>query len=877
VPQAPPTFAQRVALARTGAAVVGKLGARTIGHAAAASLRAALARRRQGGPAGARPGIAPGPLRDVEVLDTGARLFFEHAELELVFLAEDVVRRTWQPGRMLPHYALAGDPGFAPPAVTVRRDVGTAGGWVVAGPSLVVRVAPDGALSAERADGTVLRRDAPPEHLDPGWTAPFTMRAGERFHGLGVRAAPLDLRGGVYRLWNRDPGGAWGPGRDPLYMSVPVLVGRHAEGTVLTFFENPTKGRVDLRGRAADSAADSAVDGTDVAAVSFAGGALRSYLVVGDVPSVLDRYSALTGRPALPPRWALGYHQSRWGYRDDKEIRDVVEGFAAMGVPLSVVHLDIDHMDGFRVFTVDPTRFGDIGALSEHAGRHGVRVVTIVDPGVKIDDRFELYAEGRRDFRFCMDEHGGEAVGVVWPGRAAFPDFTDPDTRAWWAARYAWLTDRGIAGIWHDMNEPATIAFMGDPTLPMSTRHNLDGIGGDHCEAHNVYGLLMNRAGWEGLRAAYPDRRPFIVSRSGWAGTQRYAWNWTADVQSTWDGLRQQVSTLLGLGLSGVPFSGSDIGGFSGIVPDDELYLRWLQFAVFVPFCRTHGVVGSPPREPWHFPPPTAAALAAWIRFRYRLLPYLYTLAHEAAATGVPPMRPLWWPGDGDVGDEPAAEVDDSFLLGDALLVAPVVRAGQRARALSLPPGAWASLWAGPPAHPAAATPVRLSAPIGRIPVLVRRGSIVPLDDGWSDPASPCAVEDDHRVDASARTTGLESDHRAALLAFHCWPDAGGDASGLCIDDAGDGEGPVRRDELRLEGAVPGGEAVLRWTRRGDHPAPARVRVVLHGLVPERASADGRELRVDGGSIESGPFDELRLTGLQGRADGPPAPASGPA
>lgn len=145
------------------------------------------------------------------------------------------------------------------------------------------------------------------------------------------------------------------------------------------------------------------------------------------------------------------------------------------------------------------------------------------------------------------------------------------------------------------MNEPATIGFLADPTLPTSTRHALDGLGGDHGDAHNVYGLLMNQAGFDGLRAVHPERRPFIVSRSGWAGTQRYAWNWTADVESTWEGMRQQVATLLGLGLSGVPFSGFDIGGFSGVVPDAELYLRWLQMAVFVPFCRTHGVVGSPP------------------------------------------------------------------------------------------------------------------------------------------------------------------------------------------------------------------------------------------------------------------------------------------
>jgi len=578
---------------------------------------------------------------------------------------------------------------------------------------------------------------------------------------------------------------------------------------------------------------------------------------------VLDRYSALTGRPALPPRWALGYQQSRWGYRDAAEIRQVVDGFADAGVPLSVIHLDIDHMDGFRVFTVDDGRFPDLEALATHAASRGTRVVTIVDPGVKVDDGFGLYREGVADGRFCRDPAGEVAVGVVWPGRAAFPDFTNPATRVWWASQYATLLDRGVAGIWHDMNEPATIGLLGDPTLPTGTRHDVEGTGGDHAEIHNVYGLLMNQAGYEGLQRAHPERRPFIVSRSGWAGSQRYAWNWTADVETSWEGLRQQVATLVGLGLSGFPFSGSDIGGFSG-VPDDELYLRWLQFAAFVPFCRTHGVVGSPPREPWRFPGPTAAVIGSWIRFRYRLLPYLYTLAHEAAALGAPVMRPLWW---GTSGGGTGDSDDDAFLLGDALVVAPVVAAGATRRSVTLPGGEWAALWAadGPGATSGTAG---LPAPLERIPVLARRGVVVALDDGWAEPDGPCRVRGDGVLADAYERLGVERgpgpgrDHRPRLLAFHCWPDAGGSAWGTCVDDAGDGDGPVRRDELQLEGAVPGGTARLVWRRGGDYPPPDSVRIVLHGIGAAGAVVDGAEAEVRDGSVECGPFDELRFTGL---------------
>ncbi|HEX3947435.1 MAG TPA: glycoside hydrolase family 31 protein, partial [Acidimicrobiales bacterium] len=218
-----------------------------------------------------------------------------------------------------------------------------------------------------------------------------------------------------------------------------------------------------------------------------------------------------------------------------------------------------------------------------------------------------------------------------------------------------------------------------------------EGRGGDHRECHNVYGLLMDRAGWEALAAARPDRRPFVLSRAGWAGLQRWAWNWTGDVESSWDGLRQQVATAIGLGLSGVPYTGSDIGGFSG-VPGPELYLRWLELSVLMPFCRTHSVVGSPNREPWRFPEPYRAAIGRLIRFRYRLLPYLYSLADEAGRSGRPLVRPLCWPAEEGAASSPDPglwAVDDAYLLGDALLVAPVTRAGVDRRSVPLPAGRW--------------------------------------------------------------------------------------------------------------------------------------------------------------------------------------------
>ncbi len=691
------TLRRAAARARVTAHAVHHLGLPTVGLILANSARRQLQRTRPGSESHAdAAAVSPGRLERVEVWNPqpGTTQFhFERARLEVAFLAGDVVRVTWGPGPDPVPYAiteaLSGPVSEiqAHPLDVLRAD----GPWVLRSASLEVTVSPDGSLRTARPGGTLLRNESAPARRGSAWEQSFSMRAGERMCGLGEQASGIDLRGGTFTLWNTDPGGSWGPGRSPLYLGIPVVVSTHPDGDVLTFYENSTHatfvlGEPEVRDRGEGHAS------AGTATVRFSGGVLRRYLVTGSVPHLLDRYSELTGRPALPPRWALGYHQSRWGYQCDADVRAITDGFAQLGLPLSAVHLDIDYMRGFRVFTVDPDRFPDLGRLAAEASATGVRVVTIVDAGVKVDPDYDVFREGRDQHRFCTDGRGQLVEGVVWPGRSVFPDFTDPGTRSWWAGKYRTLTDAGVAGIWHDMNEPTSISLLGDPTLPLDTCHHFDGRGGDHAEGHNLYGLLMNRAGYEGQRQAQPGRRPFIVSRSGWAGMQRWAWNWTGDVASTWESMRQQVATVVGLGLSGVPYSGSDIGGFSGI-PDDELYLRWLQMSVFMPYCRTHSVRGVPPREPWCFGDPTRRVVAGWIRFRYRLLPYLYTLAHLASHSGAPLIRPLWWQqgapsADGAPSPDTAAlDVDDAFLLGDVLLVAPVTEPGARRRTVALPPG----------------------------------------------------------------------------------------------------------------------------------------------------------------------------------------------
>jgi alpha-glucosidase len=437
--------------------------------------------------------------------------------------------------------------------------------------------------------------------------------------------------------------------------------------------------------------------------------------------------------------------------------------------------------------------------------------------------------------------------GTVWPGWAAFPDFARASTRAWWSTKYDELTDHGVAGAWHDMNEPTSITLWGDRTLPRDAVHDLDGRPGTHAEAHNLYGLLMDMAGHEAL--ARGATRPFLLSRSGWAGIARYSWHWTADVESSPGGLAQQVPTILGLGLSLVPFTGSDIGGFSGI-PTPQLYVRWLELGIVSPFCRTHCVLGSPDREPWRFPAPFDAAIERLIRARYRLLPHLYRLAEEALRRGAPMLRPADWP----VGGAPSGVTarTDVFYLGDELLVVAVSDPEATSVEVNLPDGRWRRVHLCAP-HDGSTTEattlveggarVVLDAPLGEPVVLQREGTIVVLDDAWLDPG-----------------TLLNEDHAAQRWSIHVHPDAHGRAEGVGFEDAGDGAGPTRADTYRAR--VDERSAVVTWDAVGGFERSGPVDVALHGAAFGHAVVDGTAVptsHVAGATVVSlpGSFREL--------------------
>jgi alpha-glucosidase len=644
----------------------------------------------------------------------------------------------------------------------------------------------------------VLRRELPPrwwEPVDGGparWTQRSEVAADARFFGLGGRAAGPRLRDGTYRLWNTDPGRPFGPGDDPLYITMPVQMVVADAATHLVFHDSSWDGTVTLR--EGEEGAGSGHDRAGACEVRMDGGPLRCWVTVGTPARVLRVWASLTGAPAVPPAWALGHHHARCGSGGEQEVRRIVAGYAEHGLPLDAVHLGIEHFDGHRVFSVDRDRFAKLPVLAEDLRRDGIRLVSVVGPAVKAEPGDPVYDSGRAEDAFVRDASGRPVEGVVRPGEVVYPDFTRARVRAWWGGLYQERLDQGFAGFWHDMDEPVSFTAFGENTLPRSARHALEGRGGDHREAHNVYALCMARAAHEGLRALVPEERPFLFSRSGWAGMQRYGGTWSGDAATGWPGLRASLSLVLGLGLCGVPYSGPDVGGFDGS-PSPELYLRWLQLAAYLPLFRVHAGLRAGPREPWEFGDDVLEHARVALTERRRLLPYFVTLAQSARRTGAPYVRPLWW---GAPENRALRDCEDAFLLGDSLLVAPVLDAGAVRRTVLLPPGRWydtvtEAVYEGPGR-------VLVDAPLGRIPVFARAGAVLPVRG---------------------------ADGRLELEAWA--PPRGRSGGGKVVPDAGDGweEPQIERYVTRWKGH----RVVVRWEREGGHRDPAHP-VRVRGLGP---------------------------------------------
>src|SRR6266700_3953941 len=496
----------------------------------------------------------------------------------------------------------------------------------------------------------------------------------ERYFGCGERTGELDKTGSQQIFWNIDPPRGHTALQNNLYVSIPFTLVL-ADGQAWGFFLDSTT-RVEF---------DLAHEDAQRSWFGASNGDLIYYVFCGPTPrDVLARYTDLTGHTPLPPLWSLGNGQSRFSYETAEEVRSLARTFRERDIPCDTLYLDIDTLDGYRVFTWDKTRFPDPEGLFAELRAMGFRVVSIVDAGIKVDEHFPIYTEGRERDLYCKTPHGTDYENAVWPGVCVFPDFTNPEARTWWGEKHQILLDAGVAGIWSDMNEPALFIPL-NSTMPAEVVHPGGGRAKLHLQVHNAYGSLMVQGAREGLLKLRPEQRPFIITRAGYAGVQRPALVWTGDNSSTWEHLALSLPQLQNLGLSGVGWSGVDIGGFYGDATG-ELVARWTEFGIFQSFCRNHSEKQTLHQEPWVFGEPYETICRNMLKLRQRLLPYLYTLFDECHRTGMPILRPLFWAYPEDTS---TYTLDDEVLCGDALLVAPVTRPGRKYRHVYIPSGSW--------------------------------------------------------------------------------------------------------------------------------------------------------------------------------------------
>ena len=636
----------------------------------------------------------------------------EGGVLRIEFLGEGIGRVRLSRSGVFPalvSYAVAGaqDGG---PAKTPMGEPAPGGPLRLEGPGLIVEVSDHPCrLTFKDTDGRILCADAAGAGWqDDGVVCSQRLFPGQALYGLGEKAFGLNRRGLKLTLWNTDPRGGYDPGDDPIYQSTPFLLGQQEGVACGVLFDNTYRAEFDL-------------GQTDRDQMQYwaAGGELCYYVFAGPtMADVLKRFTALTGRVQLPARWTLGYHQSRWSYGSADEVEQVAGELRARRIPCDALYLDIDYMDGYRVFTWDRERFPDPARMIADLRERGIRIVTIVDPGVKVDPGYAVCADGLAKGVFCKLPDGKPFVGPVWPGDCYFPDFTNAAARDWWGNLYQTLLDIGVAGFWNDMNEPAVFP---NSTFPDAVQHDADRGPADHRTLHNVYGQCMLQAARASMDRNCPDERMLLISRSGYAGIQRYGITWTGDNHSTWEHLRVSIAMVANMGLSGQAITGPDVAGFTGDTTG-ELLVRWMQMGIFLPLFRNHSAMGTALQEPYVFGEPYESICRRYIELRYRLMPYIYTAFWQAAETGIPITRPLALP---YPHDRRVASLDDQCLFGDALMAAPVMEEGAEGRGVYLPEGEWFDFWTGQMLVGPADVPAH--APLESLPLYARAGSVVTM------------------------------------------------------------------------------------------------------------------------------------------------------
>lgn len=723
-----------------------------------------------------------------------------------------------------PEYAL-GDP-FPDPPVKISQDATEIILMHDSGARVVIYKKPFLVRIFDAAGKVIIEDD--PSH--PTWFDKATGEIGtiklrksevETYYGFGEKAFPEMSRNGKFIVnWNTDTF-SYPVGTDPVYQSIPFFYALYDGLAYGLFFNNTFRTWFDM-GKSAPGRYSFGADGGELDYFVFTGGKDRS------PKKVLEDYAGLTGKTPLPPIWALGNQQSRWSYFPEKRVREIAEGFRKNKIPADVIYLDIDYMDGYRVFTWDKKRFPDPPKMIADLKAEGFKTVLMIDPGLKVDENYSVYREGKTKGYFVKNPDGSELVRNVWPQASAFPDFTDPRARDWFGAQYKQHLDEGVAGFWNDMNEPGVfvtekterpeIMHHPEKTFPPDTPHAGDGLKGTHRRYHNVYGMQMARATFEGVKKLAPEKRPFVLTRAGFAGIQRYSAVWTGDNYASWDHLALTIPMLANLSVSGVPFVGADAGGFNDM-PSGELYARWLQAAALTPFFRSHSVGWVGNKEPWEFGDEFTKINRATVELRYQFLPYIYTLFREHERTGAPVMRPLWYE---FPNDKQTYLVSDQFMLGSDVLVAPVVKEGMTTRGIYLPTGAaWVDWWTGDRYESGKLH--YLKTPLDRLPIFVRVGAVIPTQG---------IVQHSGEMPSSPITLNVITGIKPGVI-----------ETAKLFQDAGDGYG-YRGSDFR-EITIEHKQGSLKINRTGNFNGQ-RIRYIQAFGVP----AKPKEMRADGKSLD---------------------------
>lgn len=539
----------------------------------------------------------------------------------------------------------------------------------------------------------------------------------ENFYGFGEQTeSTLNKRGTSMGMYNTDAY-AYDNNTKYVYTDIPFFMGLKDGKAYGMLFDNSYRSYYNM-----------AKESDDYYYFYANGGTLTYYFMYGpDISHILDQYTQLTGKMNLPSEWSLGLQQSAWGYTPD-QIDNVASTYRAKNIPLDTMNFDIDYMNGYRVFTFNNAYKSALDKLKAMPGFHAV---TINDPGVKQDTNYSIFNQGTANDYWVKNANGSTFIGPVWAGDSAFPNFLKSDVRNWWSTNIASsLLNSGVDGIWNDMNEPAV--FNNDPgfdhTMP------LDAFGLDDnnnkttsAEFHNMYGHFEDLATYNAWAANNSNKRPFVLTRDMYAGTQRYAAIWTGDSVSDWEHLQMSLPMNMNLGLSGASFVGNDIGGFAGEATP-ELFARWIELGSFLPFSRIHydGVSDrNYTQEPWSFGTNVENISKKYIDMRYQLLPYLYNAFNNSAKTGAPVQQPLVYQFQKDPN---TYNISDQFMFGDSMMVAPVVEQGKTSRTVYLPQGqTWVNFWDNKEYK--GGQTITIDAPLDYMPIFIKKDSIIPTRD----------------------------------------------------------------------------------------------------------------------------------------------------